>query len=69
MEFCCELFDNHLKDGFLKRKRHFVSGEEGVSSAEKGYFYVEVASYDGIESKSATMPLYYCPFCGERLAV
>ena len=68
-EFCCDLFDNHFKEGFLKRKSYFVSGEEGVSSAEKDHFFAEVSAYDGVESKTAKMPLNYCPFCGERLAV
>ena len=67
MEFCCDLFDNHFKEGFLKRKRYFVSGEEGVSSAEKEHFFAEVAVYDEVKSKTIKMPLNYCPFCGEKL--
>ncbi|MGB6865993.1 MAG: hypothetical protein WBE11_09900 [Candidatus Aminicenantaceae bacterium] len=68
MEFCCVLFDNHFKEGFLKRKRYFVSGEEGVSSSETGHYFAELVAQSDVESKTIKMPLNYCPFCGERLA-
>lgn len=67
MEHCCELFDNHFKEGFLKRKRYFVSGEEGISPSETGQYFAEVSAQSDVESKTIKMPVNYCLFCGEKL--
>ena len=67
MEFCCEVFANYIKEGFLKEKGYFVSGEEGVAPSEKGHFYTEVCAFDEVETKTLKMPLSFCPFCGEKL--
>lgn len=68
MEFCCELFNNHFTEGFLKEERYFISSEEDVPS-EKRHYFAEVSAYSDVESKTIKMPFNYCPFCGERLAV
>ncbi len=67
MEFCCDLFDNHFKEGFLRRKRYLVSGNDGISPSGKDYYFAEVSAQSEVESKTIKMPLNYCPFCGKRL--
>jgi hypothetical protein len=67
MEFCCEVFANHIKEGFLKEKGYFVSGEEGVAPSEKSHYFTEISVFDKVEAKTIKMPLSFCPFCGEKL--
>jgi hypothetical protein len=66
MEFCCELFNNHFNEGFVKEERYFISGREDFPS-EKKHFLAKVSAYDEVESKFAKIPLNYCPFCGQKL--
>jgi hypothetical protein len=66
MEFCCEVFDNHFNEGFLKEERYFISDEEDAPS-EKRHFFAEISAYNEVESKIIKMPFNYCPFCGEKL--
>jgi len=66
MEFCCEVFDNHFNEGFLKEERYFISGDEDAPS-EKRHFFAEISAYDEVESKIIKMLFNYCPFCGEKL--
>jgi len=69
MEFCCEVFANYIKEGFLKEKGYYISGEEGVAPSEKSHFYTEVCAFDEVDAKTIKMPLSFCPFCGEKLGV